>query len=237
MLQEDKGLTLPEPQKLWNRYLLALFLIASFLTISFSISEYAAHKSHDNAELINMAGRQRMLSQRIILFSHYYGNEIQQGIAASDNLKTLQADFKLFKTSHEELIHGNPLKDISAKTGRIAADIYFTPPYMLDNKVQTQLSYTSTILYSKNLSTRIEAIAQLNALNNTDYLEALDLVVNRLEKNAQHEHKRLINIGRISFALALLVLILEARFIFFPIHRNLVQFAEKYQTRQSQKKS
>ncbi len=54
------------------RYILALSLIALFVTTAYSVSKFARMKGTENAKIINISGRQRMLSQRITYYAYLY---------------------------------------------------------------------------------------------------------------------------------------------------------------------
>ncbi|MEM9989042.1 MAG: type IV pili methyl-accepting chemotaxis transducer N-terminal domain-containing protein [Pseudomonadota bacterium] len=55
-----------DPKSLWSRYIFALVLIFSLLLISHGLSVMALQKSGGDEELVNVSGKQRMLSQRIL---------------------------------------------------------------------------------------------------------------------------------------------------------------------------
>ena len=69
------------------RYILALSLIALFVTTAYSVSKFARMKGAENAKIINISGRQRMLSQRITYYAYLYSlaadaNNVKKGVYA-----------------------------------------------------------------------------------------------------------------------------------------------------------
>ena len=57
------------PRRLWQHYLVALAVILTLLVASFLVREFAISNGLSVAETLNTAGRQRMISQRILLLT------------------------------------------------------------------------------------------------------------------------------------------------------------------------
>lgn len=57
------------PRQLWKRYTLAVGLVLSLLAATLVVKEYEIHLGLKAAETINLAGQQRMLSQRILFLT------------------------------------------------------------------------------------------------------------------------------------------------------------------------
>ncbi|MEM9198838.1 MAG: type IV pili methyl-accepting chemotaxis transducer N-terminal domain-containing protein, partial [Pseudomonadota bacterium] len=57
------------PRRLWIRYLLAMSLVMAALASSYGMQSTTLKDSAFDAEVINIGGRQRMLSQRIMLLA------------------------------------------------------------------------------------------------------------------------------------------------------------------------
>ena len=62
----NKVLFASHPKHLWKRYVVAVAVIAALLGTAHVTATLALQASAKNAELINLAGRQRMFSQRIM---------------------------------------------------------------------------------------------------------------------------------------------------------------------------
>ena len=65
-------------KNIWMLYIMALGLVAICVIAIFILSEESAEQQEENSIAINVAGRQRMLSQRIALFSNVYLNSIRE---------------------------------------------------------------------------------------------------------------------------------------------------------------
>ena len=67
-----------DPRSMWKRYIVALLLIAGLLTTSHFAPHWSIQANAKNAELLNISGRQRMLSQRILLLSAQLAEDYDQ---------------------------------------------------------------------------------------------------------------------------------------------------------------
>jgi len=88
-------------------------LFVFLMCLVFSAGTQALITSVQFGKIINTAGRQRMLSQKMIKEAA----EISQGLNASRNRLILRSDLKLFEDSLNSLISGNPDLDIPAAEG------------------------------------------------------------------------------------------------------------------------
>lgn len=118
-----------------QKYLLALGLIAALTTAGY-LGLFFVKKSYDtSAAVINISGRQRMLSQRIAIFAHdiFHESDKAKRDAARQNIKEI-AD--LMEKSHGWLIYGNEELNLPGKPSRAVRNIYFSDPVQLDKRVR-----------------------------------------------------------------------------------------------------
>jgi len=97
------GILRPNPERLWIRYAIAVGALAVFLTIHFISMQRAAVLSDVYAAIINQSGKQRMLSQRIALFSE--GKTKPE--AGKDIYLGLGSALAEFESSHIDLTTSN----------------------------------------------------------------------------------------------------------------------------------
>ena len=179
-----------------NRYIPALLLVAVFIVFAYINVENIIDSLEDDVDVINTSGRQRMLSQNLILLGLKYLDDTSE-----KNRLTLEKNIKLMRDSHNHLVeeHNSPqLKTIyDGKKLSIKVDaflnkfnIYIKQP---SEKLVAELSVDAQVL----LPLLSEAVEEYENINH--------LKVSKLEQT-----QLLILIATI------ILLLLEAIFIFYP---------------------
>ncbi|MBT7953876.1 MAG: PAS domain S-box protein [Rhodospirillaceae bacterium] len=220
MLQVKKSVT-------W-RYAIAVSLIAVLATASVVTFLSVVAKEENHSAALNKAGRQRMLSQRILRAVEFlsfdnqsyerveslsrFGNSLREFISAHSQLKSGQLDeAQLFNLSPE------------AKT------IMFEVPHNLDAKVGIFISHITDILnaYSTNTPLAEEDSYYLRGPETEDMLLSLEVFVQQLQFDIELSVRFMRNLEWSVYILTLLVLFLEVLFIFSPMARQIgVQFQQ-----------
>ena len=206
-----------EPGALWWRYLTALALVATFLIVSHAASLSALSGGEEASTAINVSGRQRMLSQRILALT-----QREQAEAGSDPALTeaLDQSIDLFARSHLALIQGGDL-GLTAEGAAKRQEIYFSTgtSMPLNNRVEAFLEDLQ-VARGPAGPERTEALAHLSDLTETDkLLMALDDAVHAIEDQAAAGVVTFRKISWLALGGAFLVLFLEACLIFWPAQR------------------
>lgn len=192
------------------RYIVALSLTATLVTLSFFIIYSLIDEQKYDAEIINIAGQQRMLSQRIALLS-------STGAACRGSIEEtyLEATLETFKVNHYRLT-SLPNLPVNVK------DAYFGNG-QLDERVKNYINEAQNILESpmceKGLSLSIEQV--------TDLLTALDNVVNFFEQEASTRVSDVAQIEIFIWLVTLLLLTIEAFVIFWPLEKTIKAALDK----------
>ncbi len=187
-----------------TRYIFGIIITVVLLSINQAFIQYwLAQKKHD-ANTINIAGKQRMLSQRIN--AEFYRLEKEKGTP-----HFLQKLFAEWKTAHFEL------------QSKHTASSKLVP-----------ITNSQTRLALKELNTHIEFIeSQLNNVgkaslnlklitqNQNSFLPKMDKIVKSLEKISDEKLQFIIRIEFFLFFMSLVILILEVVFIYIPIEKSL----------------
>lgn len=214
-------------------YLAALALIALLAVCSHYLVQGIVTKQEATARIVNLAGRQRMLSQRITLFAGDITNNKENSYKLANEY---QQSIEQMTQVHEALLNGSKKLQIPTPTSRSILDIFLKPPVNLDQKVTHFLHLAST-LTSDNMSSerQRELFNQLKLSAYHEMLQSLDTLVFRYQKESEIAIKQLQFYNRISLGGMLLTLLLEAVFIFRPLLLNLYRREKQYVTLLQQK--
>jgi len=211
------------------RYSLALSFIAILISTSFFIISSVLKSQRDDAAIINIAGMQRMLSQKISL----HANQIirTDNLTASNpsllsQVNKLKAAVNKFETNQETL--EDLLKEQSSN-GLVPAEvshILYAEPSLLKSRIINYLDDAKKLIIQAE-SQSVQTLAWNYNDDETDsLLKDLDQVVVTLERSAQLKVGRMSNIETAIFLSTLLILLLELFFIFKPLERQIMRNVE-----------
>ena len=145
------------------RYSAALALIAILVTASFIALNLSTAKGENIAGIVNISGRQRMLSQEIALLSHlmFYAQnpEDQQGYRDD-----LAAAIDLMSLAHDGLTKGSPVLKLPDDMSVTVQRMYFEPPHNVDLLVRRYLQVARTLQESPVLLQNDDVLALLKII-------------------------------------------------------------------------
>lgn len=213
-------------------YILALILIAILAILSKIVIGTLVQEQAEYGKIINISGRQRMLSQRITLFAQSL--QFQQNNQNTELIKKdLFESIKLMKQANEDLTKGNKIENIALITS-IELEYYYFGKVRLYQRVKDFTNSAENAL-NKNDYIAFLQLYQINALNNL--VNDLDRVVNVYTGKSDLEINKLIFISYIILISTIILLLLEALFIFKPmINRIAQQFDQIHKTLMEVKK-
>jgi diguanylate cyclase (GGDEF)-like protein/PAS domain S-box-containing protein len=202
------------------RYVIALALIATMCTAIWVSMNVLISEQSSIAAIVNVAGRQRMLSQRTALFAHLLAT---QSVAQRPELRVkLREAVELMAQSHAGLIHGDSKLGLPATMSEEVRHLYFQAQPPLDTAVTTYIQKVREIAQTPD--------AQLDADNATlQYIEqvapgtlvsALDHMVRQYQKEGEKSVARLQQTETAIWIATLMLLMLEAALIFHPLVRQ-----------------
>ncbi|MEM1397378.1 MAG: response regulator [Pseudomonadota bacterium] len=217
-----------DPLKLWRRYAIAL---VAFLLIAgglFLVKVNTAAIKGEATAAINVSGKQRMLSQRI---AFYASQRLSADAQLLDSVnQKLSAAIGLFKENHEALIHGAENTGLHGDLSPELQAIYFGDT-QLDERSREYAALATSVLTATDRSVATEANKRLLQFDPDALLTDLDRAVSGFERTARKNEDEALALERLSLIAALLVVLLEAVFIFVPaqvsIRRALVDVADK----------
>ncbi|MEW5860267.1 MAG: ATP-binding protein [Cyanobacteriota bacterium] len=170
------------PQSLWFFELLPVLVLANYL----HLNEINTVREI-NAAVVNVSGRQRMLSQRTALFALRL--VCTKDIAEQEKLRsTLQADLDLMERSHSGLIEGNPEMKLPGQPSPVVRSMYFEPPLSLDRQIRQYIAQARAIAQAtpEELTSDNPHLHYI-LTDSTNLLEALDAVVSQYQQESDIE--------------------------------------------------
>ncbi|MGF1527238.1 MAG: type IV pili methyl-accepting chemotaxis transducer N-terminal domain-containing protein [Candidatus Competibacterales bacterium] len=206
--------------KLTASYVLALSLIALFSIGShFALIEVIAAQD-GAAEIINVSGRQRMLSQRIARFALQYTAATDTAARATAR-ENLTAAVDLMADSHRRLVNAggdSNLSDIAFRQSEAVEAIYVAEPHELDTRVREYLQHARDLLAAPlPLSLDNVHLAAILEASQRPLLASLDFVVRQYEAEAREQVEQLEYYQLIGLGVLLGILLLEVLIIFRPM--------------------
>jgi len=199
------GLTLEHQQKThFIIYSIILIAIALLSIKIFFILEKTLSAQKEAAYIINISGRQRMLSQLIIVnaLEHQKKPTIYSANALEESINEMQA-------SHLLLINQPTI----AKTIK---NLYFQPNH-IDKKLTRYLSLSRKVLENSNDEVSFNSLKEMSL----PLLENLDEIVYAYQKNSQEETAEQHHLNLAMLALIFFLIIIKAVYVTLPIFQKL----------------
>lgn len=209
------------PRGLWVRYTLAFIMIVLAVSVS-HFAPYAAMKEiQDKAATINISGKQRMLSQRILFLSSHISINLDLRPIYAAELKTT---IDKFERGHLALLNGNDMGVDYALPPELEP-LYFTEVngMSLDDRVKAFIVEAREISETSDpeiIATRLDSLIASGLYLQ---LSQLDDAVIGFQTYTQNKVDRIRRLAFIGFLLALIVMLAEALFVFIPAHRSIIR--------------
>ena len=206
------------------RYILALGLLSILSLGSYFILKENIKDQKDSAAIVNISGRQRMLSQRIALSSLRLLNA-KDFPEKKTHAGELKEAISLMEDSHNSLIKGavemNSFRRLSSSMKRI----YFLPPLELDKKARRYLEEAKALILSLDGTMTIDNphLHYILEASRLELLRALDEAVQQYQRESE---KRIVSFEVLQFlvlGVSLLVIIANGLFIFRPMASRIVE--------------
>ncbi|MEX2234515.1 MAG: ATP-binding protein [Cyclobacteriaceae bacterium] len=202
--------------RLGTWYILALSIIATVAIVGQVLIQSHLKTQLSDSRVVNVAGKQRMLSQKIAK-TVLLLREVQTAEERADILGSLKSSVLLWKLSQEGLLHGNDSLKLpgnnSAETTRLFQQVHdhFTGMGQSALGIISALEADPVAPYSL-LKSDIENILE----HENAFLQGMEKIVFQYDQEAQTKVSSLKAMEYIVLAISLLVIGLEVVFIFRP---------------------
>ncbi|MCF7971823.1 MAG: SpoIIE family protein phosphatase [Methylococcaceae bacterium] len=207
---------------MWVRYVLALLLVAGLATSAYFIMNNLLSINEKSGTIVNVSGRQRMLSQRGALFSLRLvtAKTASEQIEAREQLSRV---VDLMWQSHQGLINGNRDMGLPNKLSDAMRAMYFDAPSILDEQVKTYTQSIHDLIADSQTGAATldnEHLQYILTVAPNRLLKTLNEAVKQYEVEAATEIQKTMRWESYVYITTLLTLLLEGLFIFKPILRR-----------------
>jgi len=198
------------PDRVLRRYVIDIVLIVLCLGVSFTASKLATKTAEQSAVIINMSGKQRLLSQRVSYLAHLMVDN-----ATSETATQLKESIDEFAEAHTLLTKSELTRDQ-------VANAYFSSAigYDMDRRSKEFIDQINGSL-TQYLEQGVFNLAWLTPAKEASLLSGLNQIVSKFEQQAKDTTVQYDRIQTITFTLAIIILIFEAIFIFRPALQNI----------------
>lgn len=204
-----------------HRYLLAVLIIALLSTAAYYTLQSALSDSDATAYVVNLSGRQRMLSQHIALDAHrFYDTKLINMEPSSELLMLMTKNINDMGTANRQLSTGILSQTKTVDLSTPIRELYFGG-INLYNRVNTYLEVAKKLRDSTDKS---ELRTYLERIDNTSeqLLKDLNTVVSQYQREGEDRLKAIEKLELFVWIATLIALILEVLFIFRPMVAQLV---------------
>lgn len=211
------------PRSLTARYVVALALNALLATVAFFVLDDVISRQRDEAAIVNVAGRQRMLSQKIgFLAARLISAPAAETREMRERLRRdILAAADLMEASHRILVYGDPTVGAGAATSPAVRQFYDLPPHSVSRRVAAHVEAARVVASTGSDAVQKRRAYHVIVASTPEFLVALDDVVSQYETESQAMVGLLARLEAAAWLATLAVLGLEAAFIFRPMMRTI----------------
>jgi len=198
------------------RYIIALTLVAALSTAAWLSLHMVISEQKSTAAVVNVSGRQRMLSQRTALFANLL---VHAPKAERPAIRSkLQDAIQLMERSHHGLIHGDQKMGLPAIMSPTVHAMYFDEQSALDTEVRNYIKIVNELLQldDRSLTTTCPQLVYISKNAPNALVSSLDRMVKQYQTEGEESVGRLQKAETIFWLATLFLLILEALLIFRP---------------------
>ncbi|WP_271813379.1 diguanylate cyclase [Clostridium beijerinckii] len=209
-------------KRIRRRYILALCIIIFALLLSQIIVQYNINNEMSYSRIINIAGRQRMLSQKIS--KDVYAIYLSENKETEDlYIDELVSALEIWRKSNTDLQRGNIEEGISKISNRKIEDMFLDikkPHEAMINSAYDIIDMVKSSNYNKS-----EFLSKMHIIQDNEklFLKGMDDIVFQYDLDAKEKILLIKNIEVILLAITLMLILFEILFIFAPAEKNIIK--------------
>ena len=204
-----------------RRYAMALTVIAALACAAYGAFEMLIAQQENTGAVVNVSGRQRMLSQRSALFVERMLRAVSTK-QYNEFSRKLRETTNLMEASHMALVNGDERLGLPAEMSEKVYAMYFEGEWPLDKQMRTYVSALRTVLSMpyEDMRPGVQEVRYILSTAPGRLLESLDAMVFQYQLEGEGAFKRLHWLETAVVLMTLCTLMLEAGFIFRPMVRH-----------------
>ncbi len=203
-------------RQLHRRYIVALSLIALLTIVSQVVVQYLITDQQHDSRVVNIAGRQRMLSQKITKTSLYIASANSPETADRYSTELGEA-LALWQRSHKGLQNGDQEMGLPGNNSSEIKELF----QRIEANHQAMVEASRAVISSRDDVGLLKSALRTIQENEPDFLTGMDAIVFRYDKEAKEKVRVASWLELGLMTITLLVLILEALLIFAPATRRI----------------
>lgn len=205
-------------KKIEKRYIvIALLLLVFFISGQLAI-QYQINLGKDMANVINISGRQRMLSQKITKDAlKIYENGDDKEYYIND----LRASLTTFETSHNDLMNGNEEAGIVVKNSDVIIGMFNEISPYFNNILQSGNKILDLLKQEPNGNEEVFSEMKKISENEKVFLEKMNQIVFQYDYEAENNIINLERTESMVFYLIIIAVLIITVFIFIPATKTL----------------
>ena len=206
------------------RYIFALTLLASLTIVTQWVIQQSLALQEYDSRIINIAGRQRMLSQRIVKVGYYliHAKTVDERQAFR---RQLASTLDLWVRSHIGLQQGDKELGLPGENNPQIKSLFKS----IEHEFQEMVAAGREVLDTSDNSQRLQQLVQHLSKYEAAFLTGMNSIVFQYDDDAKSklDTARKLEYGLAAFTL--LVLLLEALLIFAPVVRRFRDYMQRHE--------
>ncbi|GAA3573847.1 ATP-binding protein [Snuella lapsa] len=209
--------------KLSRLYVIALSTIALSVVVSQVLIRKHLRDQESDSTVINVAGRQRMLSQKLTkeIVSLAAEDDLGKALRIKDSIK---ATLALWQVSHESLQSGNDSLGLPGNNSVVVTNLFkrLNVSFKTISEASKRIVETIEERPTFKIGSYVDDITTIKKTE-ADFLSVMDKIVNQYDREADEKVNWLRRLELLLTALTLLILLFEFLFIFWPTAKSVKQ--------------